>query len=170
LYREYTPQVSYVKAIDTWMLACMAFVFLTLFEFTLLMYLRYVNDRFQKKAIEATLDGVSVLGNLTIHLLIEKCESRFDGNLHLFSKVDDGRSDDYGSKTSLLREHHQKPFETHGKVATLYQFGTRLVEAYGFLTVSIGFFLFNSLYWPWLIGYSNYGSFNVSFVHNEPIA
>ncbi|ODM88034.1 Glycine receptor subunit alphaZ1 [Orchesella cincta] len=38
--RESTPIVSYVKAIDTWMVFCIFFVFLTLLEFSIFVWLR----------------------------------------------------------------------------------------------------------------------------------
>jgi len=37
-YRESTPTVSYVKALDIWMVALIFFVFLTLFQFVLLVW------------------------------------------------------------------------------------------------------------------------------------
>ncbi|CAL8127377.1 unnamed protein product [Orchesella dallaii] len=50
--RESTPIVSYVKAIDTWMVFCIFFVFLTLLEFSIFVWLRGRREDAEEKKLQ----------------------------------------------------------------------------------------------------------------------
>jgi hypothetical protein len=51
-FRQQSPQVSYAKAIDIWMGACIFFTFLSLFEFTFMSWLEHVKEREEKRKKE----------------------------------------------------------------------------------------------------------------------
>jgi len=140
--REFTPQVSYVKAVDIWMLVCIIVVFITLFESAFLIWLRKIIEENTKRK-----DGNSVFDNAIVKLrpnwrdsLLINLECNRDGN------------------------------QIRNQKSLIYKKVMKSAEKYGFLIVA-GFFVgFNFSFWPWLLISSGYFNNELNLENNAPAA
>jgi len=144
--REYTPNVSYVKAIDIWVLTCTALVFLTLFEFAVLVWLRKTIEKNMERK-----DRKSMLNNVLI-----KWRPNLRSTLH--------------SKVSVEEVDVTQPPQVFQKSKWLvYKKITKAADRYGILIVAGTFVLFNIVFWSWLLVKSGHFKIEPNFDNNAKV-
>ncbi|XP_021951306.1 glycine receptor subunit alphaZ1 [Folsomia candida] len=134
--RESTPIVSYVKAVDIWMVFCIFFVFLTLLEFSLLVWIRSFREDAEEKRLEH-------------ERLMQKRRGSGGGKKN-------GNHDRDPSPSRSVRSEDLKYYESFAE----------FTEKWAFLIFSVVFILFNIWYWSWLLTASDYFNWNVNATHN----
>jgi len=136
------------------MLVCIIVVFVALFEFAVLIYLRKVTQH-------------------NIPTIVSGAEINTTGNGHgnLPSFRDALGSTGKSGEAELQGFPHVNGVagaKPEKRKLILYRKLMRTAENYGFLGLAGGFLVFNLLFWPWLLIRSNYYSYDVNFLNNEP--
>jgi len=136
--RESSPIVSYVKAVDYWMIACIFFVFAVLFEFALLVWFGLTKEPEADEAHEETGD---------------------EGDFELREKLRNGGFDEPGVKIANGKRRGSKL-----EGAEMAKKIERMVVPVYLIT----FIIFNLIYWPWLLGSSGFFDWEVDPTYNAP--
>jgi len=126
------------------MMVCILVVFITLFEFTLLIWLRKTIEKNLKKN-----NVKSVLNRAILKMrpsLKESCLQDIETN-----------EDKQRQQERVKREKSE-----------VYNQVMRLAEKYGFVAVAGSFVMFNVIYWPWLLLASGHFKYLVNFDYNSP--
>jgi len=132
-FRENTPIVSYVKAIDIWMVYCIFIVFATLLEFTFFVWLRnYKVSRREKKLQRLICD-----------------EPRSN------DKVNSGMAGNVGNPRKSIDE-------ISARAAATFERTAKILNSFAFGFFVLNFLIFNLVYWPWLFVSSGHNRWEVN--------
>jgi hypothetical protein len=158
--RQNTPSVSYIKALDLWMVTCIIFVFSVLAEYTTVLKLRSMKETKRKpKAVTKTSNGeeggkpIPALSNQNSNSQLIK---RTNFMLEFMDKsavaplIDTSRQSPINAPSPSPSEDEDKPKPTK------YFILACKMEKYTPRIMPIIFLLFNIIYWPYLLISSDY--------------